>query len=135
MSQTLSKQERLCSKKLIETLFAARGRHSVVAFPLRAVWLCVDGVEGEPAATMLVSVPKRYYKRAVRRNHIKRQVREAFRRHKDTLAQAAARSGRRVAVAFVWLAEKTISTAEVEARVATLLERVAEQVSARQEEA
>ena len=68
---TLSKEERLSWKRYIDLLFE-KGQ-SFVAFPLRVVYLPME--EEMPArASFLVSVPKKKFKRAVKRNLIKRQV-------------------------------------------------------------
>ena len=72
---TLPKVERLNSRILIERLFTG-GSKSLPAFPLRIVYMPVEG-ENLPAATILISVPKKRFKRAVKRNRVKRQVREA----------------------------------------------------------
>ena len=88
---TLSKAERLCSKKLIERLFAG-GNKSFPAFPLRVVYMPLD-IEDEGAeVSILVSVPKKRFKRAVKRNLVKRQVREAYRRNKYILLDALRQS-------------------------------------------
>ena len=62
---TLSKEERLSWKRYIDLLFE-KGQ-SFVAFPLRVVYLPME--EEMPArASFLVSVPKKKFKRAVKRN-------------------------------------------------------------------
>ena len=62
---TLSKEERLSWKRYIDLLFE-KGQ-SFVAFPLRVVYLPME--EEMPArASFLVSVPKKRFKRAVKRN-------------------------------------------------------------------
>ena len=121
----LSKQERICSKKLIDELFTGNGR-SMTAFPLRAVFMRRQRTAGESQTAMLVSVPKRYFKRAVKRNRVKRQVREAFRRHKSILASSLQADGDAVAVAFVWLSDTLLTTAEVERRMVRLMTRISE---------
>ena len=73
---TLSKEERLSWKRYIDLLFA-KGQ-SFVAFPLRVVYLAVEEETLAPVS-ILVSVPKKKFRRAVKRNLIKRQVREAYR--------------------------------------------------------
>lgn len=146
---TLTKQERLCSKKLIDTLFNGSNSHSLAAFPLRAVYMPLEdrspknptdsrspknptdprspGSPGNPTgpaepSQMLISVPKRYFHRAVKRNRVKRQVREAYRRNKQLL------DGTPVVVAFIWLADKLYSSPEVENRVHNLLARIKEKM-------
>ncbi|MDY3945588.1 MAG: ribonuclease P protein component, partial [Prevotella sp.] len=84
-SQQLPKSERINSKKLIDRLFKGGGAKSMSAFPLRVVFMTEDGDAHEPFAQMMVSVPKRFFKRAVKRNLVKRLVREAYRRNKQVL--------------------------------------------------
>lgn len=128
VSFTLSKQERICSKKLIEELFTGTVSRSITAFPLRAVFLKRQQTGGEPQAAMLVSVPKRYFKRAVKRNRVKRQVRESFRRNRHLLDDKLQAGHHAVAIAFVWLTDSLYSTAEVEHRVTQLLTRINERL-------
>lgn len=122
---TLSKEERICSKKLINELFTGNGR-SMTAFPLRVVFMKRTIVDDEPRAAMLVSVPKRYFKHAVDRNRVKRQVREAFRRNKSIITQNLTDDHESVAMAFVWLTNEKYPSSEVENRMVRLLTRISE---------
>lgn len=122
---TLSKEERICSKKLINELFTGNGR-SMTAFPLRVVFMKRTIVDDQPRAAMLVSVPKRYFKHAVDRNRVKRQVREAFRRNKSIITQNLTDDHEAVAIAFVWLTNEKYPSSEVENRMVRLLTRISE---------
>lgn len=122
---TLSKEERICSKKLINELFTGNGR-SMTAFPLRVVFMKRTIVDNQPRAAMLVSVPKRYFKHAVDRNRVKRQVREAFRRNKSIITQNLTDDHDAVAMAFVWLTNEKYPSSEVENRMVRLLTRISE---------
>ncbi|MEE0621244.1 MAG: ribonuclease P protein component [Prevotella sp.] len=122
---TLSKEERICSKKLINELFTGNGR-SMTAFPLRVVFMKRTIVDDQPRAAMLVSVPKRYFKHAVDRNRVKRQVREAFRRNKSIITQNLTDDHEAVAMAFVWLTNEKFPSSEVENRMVRLLTRISE---------
>lgn len=122
---TLSKEERICSKKLINELFTGNGR-SMTAFPLRVVFMKRTIVDDQPRAAMLVSVPKRYFKHAVDRNRVKRQVREAFRRNKSIINQNLTDDHEAVAMAFVWLTDEKFPSSEVENRMVRLLTRISE---------
>lgn len=122
---TLSKEERICSKKLINELFTGNGR-SMTAFPLRVVFMKRTIVDDQPRAAMLVSVPKRYFKHAVDRNRVKRQVREAFRRNKSMITQNLTDDHEAVAMAFVWLTNEKYPSSEVENRMVRLLTRISE---------
>ena len=115
--QGLRKEERLTLRKDVEALFEP-GHQSFSAFPLRAVFLTTE----ESGVRILVSVSKRHFKRAVRRNRIKRQLREAFRKNKSLLAPP--KGG--LHIAFLWSSNQELATASVEARMQNLLKRIHE---------
>jgi ribonuclease P protein component len=79
MKYTLGKEERLKSKKLIESLY--QKGNSVKAFPLRMIFLKTKHTSNFPVQ-MGVSVAKRNFKLAVDRNRIKRLMRESYRLQK-----------------------------------------------------
>ena len=124
---TLSKRERIVSRKLIETLFGGGRSQSMVAFPLRVVYMIQERTANEPPVQLLVSVPKKHFKHAVDRNRVKRQVREAFRLHKQTLHDALPPASQ-LLLAFVWLSDSHSPSVTVERRVVGLMQRVAERV-------
>jgi ribonuclease P protein component len=76
---------------------------------------------------MLISVPKKHFHHAVDRNRVKRQVREAWRHHKQLLVEALA-SDKQLLVAFVWLSDAFLSTQDVEERVAGIVKRLQEKL-------
>jgi ribonuclease P protein component len=80
MKNTLGKQERLKSKKLIEKLYAEG--ESVKTFPLRMVFVQTTHTSEFPCQVG-VSVAKRNYKLAVDRNRLKRLMRETYRLQKE----------------------------------------------------
>lgn len=126
---TLGKEERLNSKTVIERLFSG-GSKSFPAFPLRVVYMPVDCAEEEDAAaaSILISVPKKRFKRAVKRNLVKRQVREAYRKNKHLLLDALASRNKRLVIAFIWLDNSIHSSAEVEEKMKKLLFHIAERL-------
>lgn len=127
---TLGKRERLCSRKLIDSLFKGGGSRAMSGFPLRMVYAMTERHEGEPAAQILVSVPKRCFKRAVKRNRIKRLVREAYRLNKHILADALERHEPQMSatMAFIYTDSHLHDYATVEQRVRNLLTRLSERL-------
>ena len=120
---TFTKQERLVSRKRIDMLFS--GSRSVAAYPLRAVY--INKVRaGEDALQLLISVPKKRFHHAVDRNRVKRQIREAYRKNKWLIYDALP-ADKQLLLAFVWLSDRHLPSAEVEHRVVSLLQRVAEE--------
>ena len=75
-------------------------------FPIRVVYMPVE--QGEAPASILISVSKRRFKRAVKRNRVKRQIREAYRKNKSLLVDELQRREQRLAVAFIYPASETI---------------------------
>ena len=75
---TFKKEERLCSVRLIQSLFHSGS--SFVVYPFRVVYRFEKRDIG--TAQVLISVSKRRFKLAVTRNSIKRRLREAYRLEK-----------------------------------------------------
>lgn len=98
--QRFAKQERLCSSKLIDRLFA-EGNRSIGSFPIRLVWLELPESELE-GIQVLVSVSKRHFKHAVDRNRTKRQIREFYRTRCDGLKQIVSDRTGGLLLAFVF---------------------------------
>lgn len=132
MANTLRKPERLNKKKVIEKMFAG-GSRSFSVFPLRVVYLPVE--ELEESASILISVSKRRFKHAVKRNRVKRQIREAYRMNKHELLNVLAQKQCRLAIAFIYLSDQLVESSVIEDRVKTALARIAEKVAARGNEA
>lgn len=109
---TFPKQERLSWKRHIDLLFA-NGR-SFVAFPLRVIYLPVEEEALPARASVLISVPKKKFKRAVKRNLIKRRMREAYRIHKHELFDALANNRQRMLVAFLYLDKEILPFSDIE---------------------
>lgn len=128
------KSERLCSKRIIDALFAG-GSKSMSAFPLRVVFMPVPVEAPAPFVSILVSVSKRRFKRAVKRNRVKRQIREAYRKQKHILTSVLpTSSGQGLVVAFLWLSDRLYASAEVDDCVRRLLVRISEQLPASPDE-
>lgn len=78
---TLPKKERLCGRTSISMLLA-KGRHGNVP----GLRFCCLTENGSSEDRVMVSVPKKLFKRAVKRNLLKRRLRESYRRQKHSLA-------------------------------------------------
>lgn len=123
---TLTKTERLNSRILIEQLFAG-GSKSLPAFPLRIVYMPVNR-DDLPLVSLLISVPKKRFKRAVKRNRVKRQIREAYRLHKSLLTDKLQATGQKLVIAFIWLDNELHDSTLVEDKVKKLLQLTAERI-------
>ena len=119
--------ERIVSRALMEQLFTKGNSRTATAFPLRAVYMERQRTEGAPPVEVLVSVSKRHFKRAVKRNRVKRQIREAYRLQKQILTVHVPQD-RSVALAFIWMDDNLCDSAQVSASVRHILKKVSEKL-------
>ena len=128
-TETFHKQERIVSRKQMETLFGGGTSQSLAAFPLRVVYMTQALPTGEVPVQILVSVSKKHFKHAVDRNRVKRQVREAYRLNKAILYDALLPTANtQLSLAFIWLSNQHYPTPVVAQRVVSLLHRIAEKL-------
>ena len=80
MDARFPKSERLCGKTAVVSLFETGKSISAGCLRCKYLMRADDG-----PSRIVVSVPKRNFKRAVRRNLLKRRIREAYRRQKSLL--------------------------------------------------
>ena len=119
--QTFSKKERLCAKKDI-SLLLNKGRYFSVDNIFRVCLLERKNENGQAELTtsparLLISVPKRHFKRAVQRNLLKRRIREAYRRNKP---------GRPVDMMVIYLPAEILEYAPIEAAMREVIARMEE---------
>ena len=124
MAPTFRKKERIVSHQLIETLFEKGDSQTLAAYPLRAVFLQTERQQGHAPIQILISVPKKRFKHAVDRNRVKRQVREAYRHHKQLISDIIP-DDKELLIAFIWLSDSHCPSNEVEKRMISLLQRIA----------
>ena len=122
---TFRKRERMVSRRLIEMLFD--GSHSMAAYPLRLIYRTTTRQAGDAPAQLLISVSKRRFKHAVDRNRVKRQLREAYRKHKQVVCDALS-ADKRLLLAIVWQTDRHQPSADIDERMARLMHRVAEKL-------
>lgn len=123
---TFSKEERIVSNMLIETLFEKSNSQSLTAYPLRAVFLKTEHREGCAPVQLLISVPKKRFKHAVDRNRVKRQIREAYRKNKALLDNTI-EEGKMLLIAIIWLTDKHFATSDVEKKMISLMKQIAKE--------
>ena len=95
---TLKANERLKSAKVIQRLF--KEGKSLASFPVRVTY-----IETEQQATPLqagFTVNKKYFKKAVDRNRIKRLMRESYRLQKNDLKNELVKENKNLALFFIF---------------------------------
>ena len=127
---TFGKQEKLCAKRAIDRLFVGGNSRSVVAFPIRLVYVPVEREQDESLLKVLVTVSKKHFKHAVDRNRTKRLLREAWRLHRNEILQLLRlKQTGGLDVALIWLDDKLWTAKDVDNRMSLLLKRLSDKLS------
>lgn len=122
-TQSFKKSERLKSRKTIGRLFNREGQ-SFAKFPLRLVYMEIE--ESEMPIQFTVSVSKKKFKRAVDRNRIKRQMREAYRLHKAPLLEKLKQSEKKYAWMVIFTGSELPDYQQVEKAMKKLISKFSE---------
>ena len=140
---TLPRSERLRSLKAIRRLFGEG--HSGFVYPVRYVYLLeqqgveqggeeqlsAEGVKtpvSDRAVQAMFSVPKKFHKRANRRNLHKRRMREAYRLGRETMCERLRQSGKHLQIAFIYSTKESHSYKTISNAVQRILEQVSKAV-------
>lgn len=119
---TFQKNERLCSKKAIQQLFD-QGQ-SFVKYPFRITLLPIEDEEAS-SAQVLISVSKKKFKRANKRNWIKRRIREAYRLNKQLLLESLIENDIKLAISLVYLPQEVLDYSTIEKGLKKALKQIA----------
>ena len=116
---TFQKNERLCSKKVIEKLFA--DGKSLYIFPLKAVFM-ETSLKTEFPVQIAFAVSKKSFKRAVMRNLLKRRMREAYRLNKHQFYDEL--SGKQMALFLIYTSKFEETYPAIESATKKVIKRV-----------
>ncbi|TNF23657.1 MAG: ribonuclease P protein component [Bacteroidetes bacterium] len=119
-SYTFGKTEKLCSRTVINELFRVGRSFSV--HPIRVVMLQKE--ESDATAKLLISVPKKRFRKAVDRNHVKRLIRETYRLNKGKLMEKWSTDGKYFALAFVYIGTDIPSYADLNEAMNRIVEKL-----------
>jgi ribonuclease P protein component len=121
MKQTFSKEERLCSHRLISLLFS-KG-HTFHVHPFRIKWMR-QSLDTALPVQVLMSVPKYNFHKAVERNHVRRRMKEAYRLNKQLLYDNLAGNQHQIILAITYTAKEILPYDLIQAKIILLLQRL-----------
>jgi len=122
---TFSKSEHLCGEKRITRLFTQGD--AFIAYPLRVVFIIEPRKDDEPAS-ILVSVPKKRFKRAVKRNRLKRLMREAYRLNKQLILEKLNVKQLQIHLAFNYVSDDELDFIAIEKKMKISLGRLIDKI-------
>ncbi len=125
---TLPRSERLRSLKAIRRMFGEG--HSGFVYPFRYVWIAdaVDAEQQGRGIEVMFSVPKKFHKRANKRNLLKRRTREAYRLNREVLCERVKESEVTLNMAFIYSAKECHNYKTVEHAVQRVLAQICERL-------
>ena len=110
------KQEKLKSSKTIDLLFSEGS--SYTKSPVKVIYIRLDNSEINKAGFV---VSKKHFKKAVDRNRIKRQMREAYRTNKHMLKS---NNGSGFALMFLYINQEKVSFDSIQAAIINLINKL-----------
>ena len=120
-SRTLPRAERLRTLGAIRRLFESG--ESGFVYPFRYVWFAeADEI---PSVEVLFSVPKKFHKRANKRNLLRRRIKEAYRLQKQTLKNG---SPANLDLALIYSSKEIVPYKTVENALRRILQQIAERL-------
>ena len=122
-SRTLPRAERLRTLGAIRRLFESG--ESGFVYPFRYVWFAE--ADDRMSAEVLFSVPKKFHKRANRRNLLRRRAKEAYRLNKRLLLAEGGKTAA-VDVALIYSSKEELSYKTISHAVRKVLESVVERL-------
>lgn len=117
-THSLPRNERLRSLGAVRRLFD--DGESGFIFPFRYVWFAEP--DAERSVEVLFSVPKKFHKRANRRNLLRRRTKEGYRLQKQIITQGGAQN---LDIALIYSSKEVLSAKSISHAVRRILETVA----------
>lgn len=125
---TLTKKERLHLKRDVDALFASG--HAFIAYPLRVVIHTTPLTEGEaPTCAILAVAAKKYFRRANKRNRVKRLIRESYRLRKHHFLALAEAQEVHLHLGLLSVAKELPTQADVDRGMEKALSRIRTELS------
>ncbi len=121
MDASLKKHERLCKKKEFDALFS---NPKVLNTTNVKVIFAFFANSNNPIVKVAFSVPSKYFKKAVKRNYLKRIMREHYRKNKAILYSVLKKQS--IYLLFTYHSKDMIGYWDMEPQILLLLQKIKE---------
>lgn len=126
MNFSFGKEYKLCSHNQIDSLF--KEGKKVKEFPLTVIYTYTE-IEIPKSFQLLISVPKRLFKKAHDRNYIKRCIREVVRKNKQELETELETNNKKLIFAIVFTSKEQLTFSLLEQKLIKALGKLTLQIN------
>lgn len=121
MNESFGKEYKLCSQKAIEALFQQQLK--VKQFPFVLHYAAME-LPTDKRFQVVISAPKRIFKKAHDRNRIKRLMREVIRKKKLTLEQVLEAKNQQLALFLIYTNREELEYSVLEHKMEQLITKL-----------
>jgi ribonuclease P protein component len=122
MNVEFGKKYKLCSHTIIKAVFE-EGK-TIKQYPLRSIAMTLEPDSTKAAFQLVISVPKRNFKKAHDRNRIRRQLKEAFRLNKLALEEKLIEQKQQIALFIVYTERTALEYKVLESKMKKLIQQI-----------
>lgn len=126
MNFSFGKEYKLCSHNLIDNLF--KEGKKVKEYPLTVIYSYTE-IEIPKSFQLLISVPKRLFKKAHDRNYIKRCIREVVRKNKQELETELETNNKKLIFAIVFTSKEQLTFSVLEQKLVKAIGKLTLQIN------
>ena len=126
MNFSYGKEYKLCSHNQIDSLF--KEGKKVKEYPLTVIYTYTE-IEIPKSFQLLISVPKRLFKKAHDRNYIKRCIREVVRKNKQELETELETNNKKLIFAIVFTSKEQLAFSLLEQKLIKALGKLTLQIN------
>ena len=130
MKENFGKEYKLCSKLIIDEVFATGERLHL--FPFQLIFLQKKNYSKVPFQ-LLISVSKKKMKLSVDRNHVKRLIRESVRKNKVILESFLTLNSIQLTICLVYISNEKLSFSDMNTKICKLLTKLTENIQVQHE--
>jgi ribonuclease P protein component len=124
-NNTFPKAEKLCGEIRIDQLY--KEGKAFMAFPMRVVY-AFSTEKSDTVHRLVISVPKKRFKKAVDRNRIKRLIKECYRLQKHELIITLENSGLKLRTGINIITDKMPEYPEIYSKMTFIISKLTESV-------